>query len=92
MNQAQPTIANFQHIVTVIQIVTKDLALVATAVAALMVVTAGLLLMFDRDTSQQARMNRMTFIRTVLIGYGIVIAAVFILATITQAFTAGGIV
>jgi hypothetical protein len=87
-----PTIANFQHIFTVIQVVTKDTAIIATALAALMVVVAGLFLMFDRDTSHQARMTKMGFIKTVLIAYGIIIAAAFILQTISQAFTAGGIV
>ena len=88
----KPTIAHFPHILTVIQVVTHDIAAIATAIAVLMLVVAALFLMFDRDGSQQARTARMDFIKTVLIAYGIIIAAVFILATISQAFAAGGII
>jgi len=87
----QPTIANFQEIFKVIQVVAHDIALIATALAALMVVVAGMYLMFDRDTSHQARLTRMGFIKTVLIAYAIVISAAFILQLITQALAAGGI-
>jgi nitrate reductase gamma subunit len=87
----QPTIADFQHIFLVIQTVTHDIAIIATGLAGLMIVVAGMFLMFDRDTSHQARMTRMGFIKNVLIAYGIIIAAAFILQLITQAFAAGGI-
>jgi hypothetical protein len=91
VNTGQPTIADFQEILQVIVVVTHDIAIIATALAALMVVVAGMFLMFDRDTSHQARLTRLGFIKNVLTAYGIIITAAFILQLITQALAAGGI-
>ncbi len=91
LNTTQPTIANFQAILTVIQVVTKDIAAIGGGLAVLMIVVAAIFLMFDRDSSHQARMVKMSFIKNVLIAYGIVLAATFILGTIAQALKVGGI-
>ncbi len=92
LNNPQPTIANFQAILTVIQVVTKDIAAIGGALAVLALVIAGMFLMFDRGMSYQARTDTKGFMKNVLIGYGVVLAAVFILGTIAQALKVGKII
>ena len=50
----------------------------------MLIVVAGMMIMFDRDSSTEKRGQRLAFLRTVLIGYGIVLGAHVLISLFKQ--------
>ena len=88
---ADPPIADFQNITNVIKNITTSVFDVATALVALMVIIAGIYMMFNRDSSVNARLERLSFLKTVLTGYAIIFAGNFLVQLITTSLQSGGI-
>lgn len=84
-------IANFTNIARAIQNVVTGIFQITTPLAILLIIGAGIYLMFDRNHSFQARLEKLYFLKNVLIGYAIIFAANFILTTLTQILQSGGI-
>jgi TrbC/VIRB2 pilin len=89
--EKKPMIGNFTNIATVITNVSNGVFKIASVLAILMVIIAGVFLMFDRDTSMAGRLQKLGFLKTVLLGYAIIFAANFLITTINQALGSGGI-
>jgi hypothetical protein len=61
---------------------------IGTALAALMVTVAGLYIMLDRDVSAHKRSERLAFVRSVLVGYGIILGANLLVGALITAMGA----
>ena len=90
MNTGTP-IADFGKITAVIQNVTASIFDVSTALVALMIIVAGIYLMFNRESSMADRMQKLGFLRTVLTGYAIIFAGNFLVQLVTTSLMSGGI-
>jgi len=85
------TINGFNNITQVIQNVTGGVFGVSTAVVALMIIIAGIYLMFNRDTSMSARLEKLSWLKTILTGYAIIFAGNFLVQLVTSSLQSGGI-
>lgn len=63
------------EITTAIQIITNTVLAIASGLAVLMIVIAGVFIILDREAAVNKRGERLAFIRSILIGYGIVLGA-----------------
>jgi len=76
--------AGFAQIVTAVNNVKQGVFDIATALAALMVIVAGMMIMVDREASMDKRGQRLAFLKTVLLGYAVVVGATFLLTLMQQ--------
>lgn len=58
---------------------------IATALVVLMIMVAGLYIVFDRDISVAKRGERLAFIRSILIGYTIILGANLLVTVLIHA-------
>jgi hypothetical protein len=84
-------ITQFDNIANVIKNVTTGVFNVSTALVALMILAAGIYLMFNRDTSLAGRLEKLSFLKTVLTGYAIIFAGNFLVQLLTSSLQSGGI-
>lgn len=81
-----------KEITTIVQdigVVENSVFKIATALATMLVVVAGVMIMFDRESSTEKRGQRLAFLRTVLIGYGIVLGAHVLISIFSQVVPTG---
>jgi hypothetical protein len=81
------------EITTVVQdigVVENSVFKIATALATMLIVVAGVMIMFDRESSTEKRGQRLAFLRTILIGYGIVLGAHVLISIFSQVVPTGG--
>lgn len=76
--------AGFGQIEAAVNGIEQGVFKIATALAALMVVVAGMMIMVDREASMEKRGQRLAFLKTVLIGYAVVVGATFLLNLVQQ--------
>jgi hypothetical protein len=80
---AGPQITQVQTIIDAITAIQGYVLKIATALAGLMIVIAGVYIILDREMAVQKRGERLAFIRSVLIGYGIVLGANVLITIMT---------
>src|SRR5216110_962695 len=90
-NEFMNTIGDFGKIIQVINNVATGVFNVSTALVALMVILVGIYLMFNRDTSISARLEKLSWLKTVLMGYGIILSGTFLVHLVTTSLQSGGI-
>ncbi len=72
------------RVVQEVGVVENSVFAIASALATMLIVVAGMMIMFDRDSSTEKRGQRLAFLRTVLIGYGIVLGAHVLISLFKQ--------
>ena len=84
-------ITQFDQIKNVVSNVSTGVFNVATALVLLMIIIAGIYIMFNRDSSMQARLEKLGFLKTVLTGYAVIFAGNFLVQLVNGALASGGI-
>jgi hypothetical protein len=84
-------IPQFTNIATVIANISTGVFAVSSALVGLMIIVCGIYLMIDRNTSFAGRLERLGFLKNVLMGYAVIFGGNFLVQLLKAALLSGGV-